>query len=56
VLEGEYPGPYSPECNPWDFFLLGYKKEKVYQPLPGNMAALKRKGRAEFGKIPEVMV
>ena len=31
-------------------------KEKVYQPLPTNMAALKSKVRAEFGKIPEVMV
>jgi hypothetical protein len=31
-------------------------KEKVYEPLPGNMTALKRKVRAEFGMIREVIV
>jgi hypothetical protein len=44
----------SPECKPCDFFLLGYMKEKVYQPLPKNMAALKMKVRVEFAKITEV--
>ena len=44
-LRGDTLAPYSPECNPCDFFLWGYMKEKVYQPLPGNMAALKRKVR-----------
>jgi hypothetical protein len=31
-------------------------KAKVYQPLPGNMTAVKRKIRAEISKIPEVFV
>ena len=42
-LRGDTLAPYSPECNP--FLSLGYMKEKVYQPLPGNIAALKRKVR-----------
>jgi hypothetical protein len=42
-LRGDTLAPYSPECNP--VLSLGYMKEKVYQPLPGNIAALKRKVR-----------
>ena len=55
-LRGDTLAPYSPECNPCDFFLWGYMKEKVYQPLPGNMDALKRKVMVKFDKIPEMMV
>ena len=43
-LRGDTLAPYSSECNP--FLSLGYMKEKVYQPLPGNIAALKRKVRS----------
>jgi hypothetical protein len=44
----------SPDCKPCDFFLLGYMKEKVYQPLPANTTALNMKVRIEFVKIAEV--
>ena len=55
-VRGDSWAPYSPDCNPCDFFLWGYMKEKVYQPLPLTMTALKRKIKVEFDKIPEVMV
>ena len=55
-LRGDSWAPYSPDCNPCDFFLWGFLKEKVYQPLPTTMSALKRKIKSEFGKIPELMV
>jgi hypothetical protein len=51
-LRGDTPAPYSPECNPGDFFLWGYMKEKVYQHLTGNMAALKRKVRGWVWQDP----
>ena len=35
--------PYSPDCSPCDFFLWGLLKDKVYQPIPKQMASLKRK-------------
>ena len=31
--EGLEEPPYSPEMNPWDYFLWGYIKDKCY---PGN--------------------
>ena len=34
----------------------GFLKEKVYQPLPTTMAALKRKIKTEFERIPDMMV
>ena len=55
-LRGDSWAQYSPDCNPCDFFLWGYLKEKVYQPLPATMASLKRKIRAELEMIPELMV
>ena len=55
-LRGDSWAPYSPDCNPCDFFLWGFLKEKVYQPLPANMASLKRKIRSEFEKIPDLLV
>jgi hypothetical protein len=55
-LRGDTLAPYSPDSDQCDFFLWGYMKERVYQPLSGNMAALKRTARVEFGKIPEVML
>ena len=55
-LRGDTWAPYSPDCNPCDYFLWGYMKEKVYHPLPANMTALKRKIKVVFGKIPELMV
>ena len=55
-LRGDTWAPYSPDCNPCDYFLWGYMKEKVYHPLPANMTALKRKIKVEFDKIPELIV
>ena len=43
-------------CNPCDFFLWGYLKERAYHPIPTNLATLKRKIMTEFKRIPEVMV
>ena len=55
-LRGDSWAPSSPDCNPCDFFLWGYMKSKVYQPLPLTMAALKRKIRIVFNNIPREMV
>ena len=55
-LRGDSWAPYFPDCNSCDFFLWGYLKERVYHPLPTNLAALKRKIKSEFERIPEVMV
>ena len=55
-IRGDMWAPYSPDMNPCDFFLWGFLKEKVYQPLPKNMTALKRKINTELDKIPEFMV
>ena len=55
-IRGDMWAPYSPDMNPCDFFLWGFLKEKVYQPLPKNMTALKRKIKTELDKIPEFMV
>ena len=43
-------------CNPCKFFLWCYLQERVYHPFPTNLAALKRKIKSEFERIPEVMV
>ena len=55
-VRGDSWASYSPDCKPCDFFLLGYLKSKVYQPLPNTLTALKRKIRVEFERIPEIMV
>ena len=48
--------PSSPDCNHCDFFLWGYLKGKVYQPLPNTLMPLKRKVKIEFDRIPYIMV
>jgi hypothetical protein len=45
--------PYSPDSNTCDFFLWAYMTEKEYQPLPLNMATLKRKVRGWVGQNPQ---
>ena len=55
-LRGDWWAPSSPDMNPADFFLWGYLKEKAYSPPPTTIPALKRKIKAEFNKIPELMV
>ena len=48
--------PILQTATPVIYFLWGYLKERVYHPLPTNVAALKRKIKSEFERIPEVMV
>ena len=55
-LRGDSWAPYSPDCNPCDFFLWGYLKGKVYNPLPSNITTLKRNIKSKYERIPEVMV
>ena len=55
-VRGDSWAPSSHDMNPADFFLRGYLKEKVYSPPPITIPTLKRKIRAEFSRIPEVMV
>ena len=55
-LRGDSLVPHSPDCNPCDFFLWGYLKERFYHPLPTNLAALNRKIKSEIERIPEVIV
>ena len=55
-VRGDTWAPSSPDCNPCDFFLWGYLKGKVYQPLPNTLMTLKRKIKIEFDRIPDIMV
>ena len=55
-LRGDSWAPYSPDCNPCDFLLWGYLKERVYHPLQTILAALKSKIKSEFERIPDVIV
>ena len=55
-LRGDIWAPYSPDCNPCDFFLLGYLKGKVYNPVSSNITTLKRNIKTEYERIPEVIV
>ena len=54
--QGDSWAPTSPDLNPCDFFLWGYLKEKVYKPVPANMAELKQRIKNEFTAIPEFIV
>jgi hypothetical protein len=33
--------PQSPDLNPWDFFLWGYLKQRVYDPLAKTLDDLR---------------
>lgn len=43
--------PRSPDLNPCDFFLWGYLKSKVYNPLPKNLDELKANIQREIKNI-----
>ena len=43
--------PRSPDLNPCDFFLRGYLKGKVYNPLPKTIDDLKANIEREIKKI-----
>ena len=48
--------PYSPDLNPCDFFLWGYLKSKIYNPLPANLDELKANLEREIKKIKPDML
>ena len=48
--------PYSPDLNVCDFFLWGYLKAKVYNPLPKNLDDLKMNITREIKKINKKML
>ena len=43
--------PRSPDLNPCDYYLWGYLKSKVYNPLPKNLDELKDNISNEVRKI-----
>jgi hypothetical protein len=43
--------PRSPDLNPCDFFLWGYLKSRVYNPLPNNLDELKANRAREISNI-----
>ena len=45
--------PRSPDLNPCDFYLWGYLKSVVYNPLPKNLDELKANIKKEIEKIEE---
>jgi len=50
IDKGKWP-PRSPDLNPCDFFLWGYLKQKVYNPLPKTIDQLKTNLEREIKKI-----
>lgn len=45
--------PRSPDLTPVHFFLCGYLKIKVCDPLPANLNQLKQRIRSDIQAIPE---
>ena len=43
----------SPDLNPCDYYLWGYLKSKVYNPIPKTLDDLKANIEREVGKIKE---
>lgn len=48
--------PRSPDLTPADFFLWGYLKSKVYNPLPSNLNVLKQRITEEINSIPRALL
>ncbi|CAH2088110.1 unnamed protein product [Euphydryas editha] len=48
--------PRSPDLTPADFFLWGYLKSKVYNPLQPNLSVLKQRITEEINSIPRAML
>lgn len=55
IDKSQWP-PRSPDLNPCDFFLWGYLKDRVYKPMPQNLAELKNNIQKEFKNIPRDML
>ena len=45
--------PRSPDLNPCDFFLWGYLKQRVYNPLPKTLEALRMNIEREMKNISQ---
>ena len=45
--------PRSPDLNPCDYYLWGYLKSKVYNPLPKTLDDLKTNIEREIKNIPK---
>ena len=48
--------PQSPDLNPYDFYLWGYLKSVVYNPLPKTFDDLKVNLVREIKKIPKIIL
>jgi len=48
--------PRSPDLNPCDFYLWGYLKSVVYNPLPKTLDDLKGNIRREIKKISKIIL
>jgi hypothetical protein len=48
--------PRSPNLNPCDFFLWGYLKDRVYNPMPDSIDSLKANIEREFKNITKGML
>ena len=51
-----YKEKWPPDLNPCDFFLWGYLKERVYEPKPDLLEALKSNIERECKKISKEML
>ena len=45
--------PRSPDLNPCDFYLWGYLKSRVYNPIPNNLDELKCNIERKIKKITQ---
>jgi len=48
--------PRSPNLTPWDYFLWGYLKTKVFETRPRTIADLKQRIQNEVAAIPVEML
>jgi hypothetical protein len=46
----------SPDLNPLDYFVWGYLKSKVFQPMPKTMTVLKNRIKVEVDNLDQDMV
>jgi hypothetical protein len=55
IAKSDWP-PRSPDLNPCDFFLWGYLKQRVYNPLPKTLEDLRLNIVREVENLPETML
>ena len=53
LIDSKLWPPRSPDLTPYDFWLWGYLKSRVYNPIPSNLDELKRNIEREIKKINE---